>query len=129
MRNDAVAWRTLTTTNVGDNDGTVRADAQLGAVRITDPYPFLESESGLQPRHRRSHVRINEHWSNGRGRRRTIRQHGETVTGNRCPAPRLRGCTPTPSNSSREVRMRLGFFLPSIGPLAGPDALAQVASR
>ncbi len=25
--------------------------------------------------------------------------------------------------------MRLGFFLPSIGPLAGPDALAQVASR
>ena len=46
MRNDAVAWRNLSATNVGDNDGTVRSDAQLSAVGITDPYPFLESECG-----------------------------------------------------------------------------------
>src|SRR6266496_4238770 len=79
MRNDAVAWRTLTTTNVGDNDGTVRSDTQLGAVRITDPHPFLESECGLQPRYRCSYVRVDEHRSHGRRRRRTISQHGETL--------------------------------------------------
>ncbi len=54
LRNHAVAWRNLIATNVGDNDGTVRSYAQLGAVRITYPYPFLESECGLQPRYRRS---------------------------------------------------------------------------
>jgi hypothetical protein len=40
LRNDAVARRNLIATNVGDNNGTVRSDAQLGTVRITDPYPF-----------------------------------------------------------------------------------------
>ena len=91
MRNDAVAWRNLITTNVGDNDGTVRSDAQLGAVRITDPYPFLESECGLQPRYRRSYVWVDEHRSDGGGRRRTIRQHGgdsngHGAQGNRSPS-------------------------------------------
>src|SRR6266540_5721905 len=76
VRNDAVAWSNLITTNVGDNDGTVRSNPQLGAVRITDPYPFLESECGLQPRYRRSYVWVDEHRSDGGGRRRTIGQHG-----------------------------------------------------
>src|SRR5438093_11118200 len=81
--NDAVAWRNLIATNVGDNDGTVRSDAQLGAVRITDPYPFLESECGLQPRYRGSYVWVHEHRSDGDGRRRTIRQHGGDSNGRR----------------------------------------------
>lgn len=42
VRNDAVAWRNLIAANVSDNDGTVRSDAQLRAVRIADPYPFPE---------------------------------------------------------------------------------------
>ena len=83
VRNDAVAWRNLIATNVGDNDGTVRSDAQLGAVRITDPYPFLESECGLQPRYRRSYVWVDEHRSDGGGRRRTIRQHDGDSNGAR----------------------------------------------
>src|SRR6266487_1114887 len=83
MRNDAVAWHDLITTNVGDNDGAVRSDAQLDAVRITDPYPFLESECGLQPRYRRSYVWVDEHRSDGGGRRRTIRQHGRDSNGRR----------------------------------------------
>src|SRR5436189_4166208 len=83
LRNDAVARRNLIGTNVGDNNGTVRSDAQLGAVRITDPYPFLKSECGLQPRHRRSYVWVDEHRSDGGGRRRTIRQHNGDSNGRR----------------------------------------------
>src|SRR5439155_17410588 len=50
-------------------------------VRITDPHPFLESECGLQPRYRRSYVWVDEHRSDGGGRRRTIRQHGGDSNG------------------------------------------------
>lgn len=76
VRDDACAWSDLFCTDVGDDDGTVLSDPQLGAVRIADPYPFRETKGGLQPRDRRSYVRIDEHRSDSGRRRRTIGQHG-----------------------------------------------------
>jgi hypothetical protein len=81
VRRYAFAWRNLVATDFGDNHGAVRSDTQLGTVRITDPDPFLESEGGLQPPNGGSHVRINENRCHGGGRRRTISEHGRTLTG------------------------------------------------
>jgi hypothetical protein len=47
VRSHAIAWRNPIATDLGDNHGAVRSDAQLGSVRITDPHPFRKSECGL----------------------------------------------------------------------------------
>ena len=72
-------WRDPLATDVGDHDGTVQPDAQLGTVRFTDPHPLLEAKRRLEPRHCCPHIRIDEHRCHGGRRRRTIRQHCETL--------------------------------------------------
>jgi hypothetical protein len=77
---DTCAWYDLICTNVGDDDGTIRADAQLRSVRVTNTDPLIEAERGLQPRYRRSYIRIDEHRSDSGGWRRTIPQHGRGLS-------------------------------------------------
>ena len=43
VRGDAFARRNPIATGVGDDDGTVRPDPHLGAVRVADPDPLLEA--------------------------------------------------------------------------------------
>lgn len=72
---DACAWCNLIATHVRDDDCTVPSDPELSAVRVADADPFLEAEGGFKPRHRRTHIGINEHRGHGDGRHRAIRQH------------------------------------------------------
>ena len=44
---DPRAGRHLIGAHVRDNDGTVRTDAQLSAVRVADSHAFLEAEGRL----------------------------------------------------------------------------------
>jgi hypothetical protein len=76
MSHDTGGWRDLIAANVGDDDGAVRADAQLSPVRVADAHAFLEAEGGVEPGDGRSHIRIDQYRRNGRGRCRAIRQHG-----------------------------------------------------
>ena len=72
---DPRAGRHLIGAHLSDHYGTVRANTQLSAVRVADSHAFLEAEGRLQPRHRCSHVRVDQYRSNGDRRRRAIRQH------------------------------------------------------
>ena len=76
MGHDTPGWRDLIGANVGDDDGAVHADAQLSPVRVADANAFLEAEGGVEPGDGRSHIRIDQHRRDGRGRCRAIRQHG-----------------------------------------------------
>ncbi len=76
---DASARCDLIATDVGDDDGAVRSDSQLSAVRFADAHPFLEAERRLQPRYRRSYIGVDEHRGYSDGRRGTIRQHDRKV--------------------------------------------------
>ena len=75
MGHDTAGWGDLIGANVGDDDGAVCADAQLSPVRVADAHAFLEAEGGVEPGDGSSHIRIDQHRRNGRGRCRAIRQH------------------------------------------------------
>ena len=75
MRHHAFTRCNLIGANVGHDDGTVYSDTQLCAVGVTDAYPFSEAEGGLEPRHGRSHIRIDQYRSHGGGWCGAIRQH------------------------------------------------------
>ena len=75
VRDEARTRRHVIAMDVGDDDGAVRSNTQLSAVRVSDPHPLRESEGGLQPLHRGSHVGVDEHRSHGGGGCGAIRQH------------------------------------------------------
>ena len=75
VRHNATAWYDLIGPNIGDDDGAIGSDTQLGAMVFADAYPFAEAERGLQPRYCCSHIRIDQHRSDGGRRCGTIRQH------------------------------------------------------
>ena len=65
MRDDARTRRHVIAVDIGDDDGTVRSNTQLSAVRVSDPHPLRESEGGLQPFNRGSHVGVDQHRRDG----------------------------------------------------------------
>jgi hypothetical protein len=75
VRHGSGAWWDLVGASVRDDDGAVRPDAQLSAVPVADADALLESERGLEPRNRRSHIRIDQHRSYRRRWCGAIRQH------------------------------------------------------
>ena len=56
VRHAAAARRNTVGTGLGHNDCTVQADAQLSAVTVTNPHPFLECERRFEPRDRCAHI-------------------------------------------------------------------------
>ena len=75
VRDEARTRRHVIAMDVGDDDGAVRSNTQLSAVRISDPHSLRKSEGGFQPCHRGSHVGVDQHRRHCGGGCRAIRQH------------------------------------------------------
>ena len=75
MRHAAGAGGDLVPLSLGHDDGAVVADAELGAMAVSDLDPLTEAERRLEPCHGGSNVGIDEHRRHRRRRRGAVGQH------------------------------------------------------
>jgi len=76
LRDDAAGGSDLVAPHVGHDDRAVLPDPHLGTVGLADLHLLLETKGPLEPGDGASHVGVDEHRRDGRGRRGAVRLHG-----------------------------------------------------
>ena len=116
------AGRDLFVMDVGDDNRSIRPDAELGAMGVSDADSLLEAERRFEPRHRGTNVGIDEHRRHGYRWGGAIGQHHPHTT----PAsPDVHGLSLSENSHGRlPARDRLQFGAERLG-LESQDRLGM----